>query len=101
MDPKKATAAYPALEKRVRNVLVEQDPSGLYAIGAPDDEHDEEVRRIISLLQRATSVADVREVLKDRLAPWILDAGKSVEDLCTKMAPPIWEAWCEFKLKAG
>jgi hypothetical protein len=85
MDAKKAAAAYPTLEKLIARVLIERDPSGLYAMGAPHDEHD----------------GDVHSILVDRLCGWIVDAGKDVEDLCSGMAPAIWEAWREFKRAAG
>ena len=46
MDADKAAKAYPTLEKRIARLLVEHDPSGLFAMGAPHDEHDEDVRAI-------------------------------------------------------
>ena len=101
MDSRKAVAAYPTLEKRVASVLIEHDPSGLYAMGAPHDEHDGDVRAIISALQRATSLADVRPILESTLGRWIRGAGKDVDVLCASMALPIWEAWCDFKSEAG
>ena len=101
MDAKKAAAAYPTLEKLIARVLIEHDPSGLYAMGAPHDEHGGDVRAIIASLQRATSLADVHSILVDRLCGWIVNAGKDVDDLCSSMAPAIWEAWREFKRAAG
>ena len=46
-------------------------------------------------------MADVQSILVDRLCGWIVDAEKDVDDLCSSMAPAIWEAWCEFKRAAG
>lgn len=101
MDSRKTVAAYSTLEKRVGSVLIEHDPSGLYALGAPHDEHDGDVHAIISALQHATSVADVRPILESTLGSWIRDAGKDVDVLCATMAPPIWEAWRDFKSEVG
>lgn len=101
MDAERAAAAYPALEKRVIGILVAHDPSGLFALGAPRDEHDRDVHTIISALQGATSVTDVRAILERELAHWITGASKDVDELCREMAEPIWDAWCEFRSKAG
>jgi hypothetical protein len=101
MDPKKAATAYPARERRVVEILIAHDPSGLFALGAPRDEHDAEARAIISKLQRATGTADVEGILDDVLGGWIRSAGKPTTDLCAAMAPDIWEAWRNFRNAAG
>lgn len=101
MDTQRATKAFPTLQKRIVDVLVEQDPSGLFGTGAPNDEHDADVHAIISQLQRAKSESDVRSVLNDRLRGWIIESGKNVDEVCAQMAPAIWEAWREFKDQAG
>ena len=101
MDSKKASIAYPVLERKVVDILVAHDPSGLYALGAPRDEHDRDVHAIISRLQHASGPADVEGILADVLRPWLEDAGKSTTEFCAVMAPGIWEAWQNFRKAAG
>src|SRR5437773_10857366 len=101
MDPKKASVAYSRLEERVVDILVAHDPSGLFALGAPRDEHDREVHAIISKLQHATGPEDVEGILSAVLRPWVEGAGKSVAALCAATAPDIWEAWQKFREVAG
>ena len=101
MDSKKASIAYPVLERKVVDILVAHDPTGLYGLGAPRDEHDRDVHAIISRLQDALGQADVEGILADVLRPWLDGAGESTRELCAAMAPGIWEAWQNFRKAAG
>ncbi len=101
MDARKAAAAYPALEARIRALLVEHDPSGLFEAGAPRDEHDREVHAIVSRLRRAADEDDVAAILADVLGGWIDGAAKNRAELCSRMAPHVWEAWRAFTSAAG
>jgi hypothetical protein len=101
MDSKKASIAYRALERQVVDIVIAHDPSGLYALGAPRDEHDGDVHAIISRLQRASGPTDVESILAEVLRPWLDGASKSTTELCAAMAPGIWEAWHEFRRAAG
>jgi hypothetical protein len=101
MDPKKAATAYPALKRRIVEILIANDPSGLFGLGAPYDEHDRDVHIIISKLQGATGTSDVEIILEEVLGGWMDSAGEPVTGLCAAMAPDIWEAWQDFKNAAG
>ena len=97
MDPKKAASAYSVLERRIVEILVAHDPSGLFALGAPHDEHDRDVHIIISKLRRAAGTSDVEIILEEVLGGWMNSAGKPTSQLCAAMAPDIWEAWQYFR----
>jgi hypothetical protein len=101
MDPDKATAAFPVLEERIRQTLVAHDPSGLFELGAPRDEHDGDVHTIISRLQRASDETEVPGILEDALGHWIGDRRRVQRKVCEAMAPEVWDAWSAFKVEAG
>lgn len=100
MDPKKARAAYPQLFNAIRAVIYRHDPSGLFALGAPKDEHDDDVHRIISRLQHVDSPDAVPEILDDVMGYWF-EENPDPKDFARAMAPPIWDAWCVFIEEAG
>src|SRR6266446_6811387 len=101
MDSKKASIAYPVLERKVVDIVVAHDPSGLYSLGDPRAEPDRDVHAIISRLKHASGLVDVEGILADVLRPWLEAAGKSTTESCAAMAPGIWEAWQNFRRAAG
>ena len=101
MDKEKAAAAFPKLFEDIREVIYQHDPSGLFAMGAPKDEHDDSIHRIISLLQHIHGPEGVQEVLEDAMRDWIADKGDNPKEVCTAMAPAVWTAWSEFRGKVG
>ena len=101
MDPKKASAAFPALFHKVREIVYRYDPSGLFSIGAPQDEHDDSVYKIISLLRDKHSLEEVPDVLDKAMGGWLAENPDASEEMWVSMAPEIWEAWKTFLEKAG
>ena len=101
MDPKKASAAFPALFNSIREVVYRYDSSGLFSIGAPKDEHDDSVYKIISLLRYKHSLEEVPDVLDEAMGDWLADNPEASEEMWVSMAPEIWEAWETFLEKAG
>ena len=101
MDPQKAKAAFPELFHAIREVVYRHDPSGLFAISAPKDEHDDDVYRIISLLRHSRSMEEVPEVLDTVMGRWLSENPYASEEMWGSMAPEIWEAWKTFLEKAG
>ena len=95
MKPEKAKRAYPELEESIRRAFQAHDPDGLFAMGAPADEHDTDIHAIISSLQHAAGAEDVAATLRHRF-----EGGDSVDRL-TAMAAEIWQAWRDFKRAAG
>ncbi len=100
MDPTKARAAFPRLLSEIREVVYRYDPSGLFAIGAPKDEHDDSVYKIISLLQHIHSEEEVPQVLEKAMGGWLADNPEASEEVWTAMAPEIWDAWKAFLERA-
>ena len=101
MDPKKASAAFPALFNTIREVVYRYDPSGLFSIGAPKDEHDDSVHKIISLLRSTHTLEEVPDVLDQAMGGWLEDNPYASGEMWESMAPEIWEAWKTFLEKAG
>ena len=101
MDPKKASKAFPTLFSNIREVVYRYDPSGLFAIGAPKDEHDDSVFKIISLLRDKHSQEEVPDVLDKAMGGWLADNPEASEEMWEEMAPEIWEAWKVFLEEAG
>ena len=101
MDPKKASTAFPTLFSKIRKVVYRYDPSGLFAIGAPKDEHDDSVNKIISLLRYKHSPEEVPDVLENAMGGWLADNPEASEEKWVAMAPEIWEAWKAFLENAG
>jgi hypothetical protein len=101
VDPEKARRAYPDLENSIRQIFLAQDPDRLFELGAPPDEHDGDIHRVISKLQYASEVSDLVHILEHcRIeAPEMGRQGSS--DDWRGMAPAIWEAWLAFKQAAG
>ena len=85
----------------IREVLQRHDPSNLFELGAPLDEHDSSVHRIIGGIQHAHDPAGVTEVLERELWDWINAAGNDPTRICAAMAPDVWRAWRAFKGGAG
>ena len=101
MDPKKAKEAFPELFHAIREVVYRYEPSGLFAISAPKDEHDDDVYRIISLLRDSRGPEEVPEVLDNVMGGWLTENPHASEEMWVSMAPEIWEAWETFLEKAG
>ena len=97
MDTQKARRSYPKLLRDIREVFRKHDPSGLFSMHVPDDEHDSDINRIISDLQHASGQEEVPRLLQKHLDEWIKDAGNDPFEICDRMASPIWDAWSEFK----
>ena len=100
MNKEEARAAFPGLFEAIREVLQRHDPSGLFAMGAPKDEHDDSINRIVARLQSVQSAEAVPEILEREVGGWIRGNGKDAVEVCAAMAPEIWVAWCEFREKA-
>ena len=94
MDKKKAAAALPLLVASLREVLQEHDPSGLFACHCPADEHDADIHRIISLLQRAAGPDDVAGIVESVMDGWRPKG--ECDAMWGAMAPAIWIAWSAF-----
>ena len=101
MDPKKARAAFPELFNKIREIVYQHDPSGLFSVGAPKDEHDDSVYKIISLLRNKKSLEEVPDVLDKAMGGWLEENPEASDDMWVSMAPEIWEAWKTFLKKAG
>lgn len=97
MDPAKAARAFPRLIAAMRTILHRHDPSGLFGMGAPEDEHDGSICRIISGLQLVRECNEVASILEAELGDWIADNGNDPEKVCQAMAPEVWEAWSTFQ----
>ena len=100
MDPEKAKAAFPVLFDAIKEVIYRYDPSGLFSIGAPKDEHDDSVYRIISLLRDTRSLDEVPDILDKAMGGWLAENPHATEEMWVSMAPEIWEAWKIFLQKA-
>ena len=100
MDPKKANAAFPELFAKIQDVLYRYDPSGLFSIGAPKDEHDDSVYKIISLLRYIRSLEEAPGILHKTMGGWLAENPQASEEMWALMAPEIWEAWQTFLKKA-
>jgi len=87
---------FKALHKTVRQVLFAFDPTGLFELGAPLDECDWAVARIISVLEEL----DGPSMLPERLEKVFEELLEMNPNLSTKnlgeISIPIWEAWEEF-----
>ena len=94
MDKNKAAAAFPELIATLRDVLRQHDPSGLFALGCPEDEHDDDIHRILSLLQGAQGRGDVVNVLDSVLSGWVPEEERKAT--FEAMAPAVWAAWSAF-----
>ncbi len=101
MDPKEARAAFLALLSQIREVVYRYDPSGLFSIGAPKDEHDDSIYKIISLLRHTHGPEEVPDVLEKAMGGWLADNPEASEEMWVSMASEIWEAWKTFLAKAG
>jgi hypothetical protein len=99
--PRKATRAFPRVFAAMQEILHRHDPGGLFWIGAPKDEHDESIRRIICRLQRVDAPNEVPSVLEAVLVGWVTENGDDPTEVCGAMAPEIWAAWCAFQNEAG
>lgn len=97
MDTNKASKFYPKLLRDIQEVFRKHDPSGLFSLGVPNDEHDDDINRIVSELQHVSDPEEVPVLLKKHLGEWINSAGKDPSEVCQRMASPIWDAWCEFR----
>lgn len=101
LDPTRAVSAFKELEGAVRDVLLEHDPSGLFAMGAPRGEHDSDIHRVISKLQFVDKCEGVSDVLQSVLGGWISESGHEPARICAAMAPDLWRAWLVYQEKAG
>ncbi len=100
MKPTEARAAFPRLLDEITEVLLRHDPSGLFSAGAPRDEHDDDIHRIVSLLQDTHGPDDVPGILESVMGDWIASSGDNPKEMCRAMAPAIWAAWKKFRDKA-
>ena len=96
MDSKKAGTAFPELFAKIQDVVYRYDPSGLFSIGAPKDEHDDSVYKIISLLRCICSLEEVPGILHKTMGGWLAENPHASEDMWISMAPEVWEAWKIF-----
>ena len=96
MDPKKTGTAFPELFAKIQDVVYRYDPSGLFSIGAPKDEHDDSVYKIISLLRYIRSLEEVPGILDKAMGGWLPENPHASEEMWVSMAPEIWEAWRKF-----
>ena len=101
MNPDEASSAFAVLEAEIRDVFRRHDPSGLFGMGAPADEHDSDVHRVISALQRVADPCGVSEVLQSVWREWIAARGQDPIRVCDAMAPEVWSAWRAFRRRAG
>ena len=101
IEATRAAGAFPELLRTIRKVFYQHDPSGLFAVGAPEDEHDALIHMVISRLQYLRGSEEVAVVLEAELGGWIASNGKDPKDACSSMAPAIWSAWCVFREKVG
>jgi hypothetical protein len=57
------------VEPVVRKVIRDWDPSGLFELGAPDNEHDREILQIVGRVGRIRNSADAVAVLIEVFTP--------------------------------
>jgi hypothetical protein len=57
------------IEPVVRKVVRDWDPTGLFDLGAPEDENDREILQIVGRVHRIRSAADATAILSEVFAP--------------------------------
>jgi hypothetical protein len=55
---------YKKIFNLVKDVIVNNDPAGLIDGGAPNDEYDTVINRIVSMLKNCKSEAEIKELIK-------------------------------------
>ena len=86
------------LHKSVRQVMITFDPTGLFAMGAPLNECDWAVARIISMLEELDGPAMLAKRLKNILGDMLGMNPDLNANTLREMSIPIWEAWEEYSL---
>ncbi len=93
--------AFPALFQGIRNAVIASDPTGLFSLGVPLDEHDDLIHRIISGLGAARQADDVEAILDNALRSWIDAAGGRKDGVVGELSPVIWHLWQNFRQEAN
>jgi hypothetical protein len=96
----KLKETYQTLVAEMAIILRRADPLELVSVGAPRDEYDEEVARLVAKLRTASSPADVQVVLREVFGGW--REGTSDSPSCIeRVASEIWQVWQRQMGKAG
>src|SRR5436309_64738 len=96
----KLRASYGTLLTEVAAILRRADPLELVSCGAPLDEYDEEVARIVAKLRTATSAHDVQVNLRGVFGGW-REGPPDSSWAIDKVANEIWQFWRRQSEQAG
>ena len=80
---------YKSLFKEVKKIVIESDIVGLIKQGAPEDEYDDEISRIISAMQKCEDAKSLQNLIyaifKDSFGSSSAGDLKDFSDLATKL----------------
>ncbi len=100
MDNKQARQRYTKLCETVSDLIRQDDPLELVAMGFPKNEYDVEVTRILPRLKNAKGAEDVRSIIHEEFVHWFADSAGPPERY-DALGEQIWDAWKDFRETAA